>query len=169
MDELADKGLLANGSRVDLLRNRLVLVTPKDLGTLHDFAGLADSGVRLIALGEPASVPAGDYGKQVLQSLGLWQKVEHKLVLAKDVRQVLSYVETGNADAGLVYLSDAQTSSSVRIVATASETSHKPITYPVAVLKENRNPDAATAFVGFLRTAEAADAFRQHGFAVAMP
>ena len=90
--------------------------------------------MKLIALGDPNSVPAGDYGKQVLTSLGLWDAVQSRLVLAKDVRQVLSYVETGNADAGIVYATDARESSKVRVTATAPPGSHTPVVYPVAVL-----------------------------------
>ena len=97
MDTLAGKGLIRKDTRRDLLRNEVVLI-----GSIDSFAALAGPKVKLIALGDPNSVPAGDYGKQVLTALGLWDAVQSKLVLAKDVRQVLSYVETGNADAGIV-------------------------------------------------------------------
>jgi len=169
MDNLAAKGLLLGDTRSNLLQNQLVLVAPKENVALTGFAGLADKRIRLIALGDPGSVPAGTYGKQALQALGLWEAIEPKLVLAKDVRQVLSYVETGNADAGLVYSTDAQSSQNVRIVSTAPPSSHQPITYPVAILKESQHQQAARTFLRFLASSEAADVFRQNGFQVAAP
>jgi molybdate transport system substrate-binding protein len=169
MDELGRNQLIVAETRRDLLRNHLVLIAPNDRAAPQSFAGLADGAVRTIALGEPRSVPAGVYGKQTLEALRLWERVEPKLVLAKDARQVLNYVETGNADAGLVYGTDAKGSPRVRIVAKAPEKSHQPIVYPVAVLKESRNQPAARAFVQFLGSPEAAAVFRGHGFEVVGP
>src|SRR5262249_19001656 len=92
MDALASKGLILPDTRRDLLRNQLVLIVPKGNSGPNSFQDLAASAVKLIALGDPASVPAGTYGRQVLQSLHVWEAVDPKLVLAKDVRQVLTYV-----------------------------------------------------------------------------
>ncbi len=114
-------------------------------------------------------MPAGDYGKQVLTSLNLWDAVRARLVLAQDVRQVLGYVETGNADAGIVYATDAEISGRVRVVAVAPESTHTPVLYPVAALRESRHPEAARGLVGFLASAEAAAVFKRHGFTVAAP
>jgi molybdate transport system substrate-binding protein len=164
MDELAGKGLVGNDTRRDLLRNQIVLIARNGDANLNSFEGLTARGVKLIALGDPGSVPAGDYGKQVLESLKLWQAVQGKLVLAKDVRQVLTYVETGNADAGIVYATDARLSSNVRVVATAPETSHAPVVYPVAVIKDSRNVSAARDFVGFLAGPQARAIFIHFGF-----
>ena len=108
MDDLAANGLIVTGTRRNLLRNTLVLIAPLD-SKLRGFQGLTDKSIRLIALGDPASVPAGQYGKQTLLSFHLWEQLSAKIVLGKDVRQVLTYVETGNADAGLVYATDAMT------------------------------------------------------------
>jgi molybdate transport system substrate-binding protein len=167
MNELAGKGLILNDTRRDLLRNQVVLIAgPGDPG-LHSFAGLAQRAVKLVALGDPGSVPAGQYGQQVLESLGLWQAVQGKLVLAKDVRQVLTYVETGNADAGIVYATDARLSAKVRVVATAPESSHTPVVYPVAVIKSSRNIAAARAFVQFLEGGRAREVFVSLGFTAA--
>src|SRR5215470_15965669 len=124
MNALATKGLILADTRRDLLRNRVVLIVPKDSPGPTSFQELAGPKVRLIALGEPASVPAGDYGRQTLQSLNLWDAVQSKLVLGKDVRQVLTYIETGNADAGIVYATDARESDKVRVVETAPDGSH---------------------------------------------
>jgi molybdate transport system substrate-binding protein len=169
MDELAAQGVLRNDTRRDLLRNQIVLVVPAGNSELNSFAGLVKSSVKLIALGEPGSVPAGDYGRQVLESMRLWQALQGRLVLAKDVRQVLTYVETGNADAGIVYATDVGQSSAVRIAAVAPESSHAPVTYPVAVLKDSRNPAAARAFVAFLEGPQGSAAFRRLGFTTITP
>ena len=168
MDDLEAKGLIVAGTRRNLLRNSLVLIAPLD-SELHDFQGLAGSSVRTIALGDPASVPAGQYGRQTLASLHLLEKLNAKLVLAKDVRQVLTYVETGNADAGLVYATDAHISSKVRVVATAPDSTHDPIVYPVAVIKGGRNEPAARSFVEFLGSPTAKAVFVKRGFTIAAP
>ncbi|MGA2437053.1 MAG: molybdate ABC transporter substrate-binding protein [Acidobacteriaceae bacterium] len=166
MDELQAKGLIEAGTRHDLLRNTLVLIAPRGSG-LQGFAGLTDKSVRQIALGDPGSVPAGQYGKETLTALKLYERVKGKIVLAKDVRQVLTYVETGNADAGLVYATDAQNDARVRIVATAPEETHEPIVYPVAVVGAGRESGAAQQFVEYLKSPAAAAIFVKHGFTMA--
>ena len=118
MDALAEKGLIIDVSRKDLLGNELVLITGKD-GSLSSFEELTGASVVKVGVGTPETVPAGKYAKEALTHLDLWDKIEAKLVLAKDVRQVLTYVETGNADAGLVYRSDTVGSDKIRIVAAA--------------------------------------------------
>jgi molybdate transport system substrate-binding protein len=168
MDDLERKGLIAAGTRRNLLCNSLVLIAPRD-SQLKDFQGLTGNSVRLIALGDPASVPAGEYGRQTLISLHLWQKLNAKMVLAKDVRQVLTYVETGNADAGLVFVTDARTSSQVRVVAVAPESTHDPIVYPVAEVKGSRNEEAARGFIDYLASPAAQTIFKKHGFTIATP
>lgn len=168
MDELEAKGLIVAGTRRSLLRSSLVLIAPVD-SQLRDFQGLAEGSVRIIALGDPAGVPAGQYGKQALTSLHLFEKLNSKYVLAKDVRQVLTYVETGNADAGLVYASDAQASTKVRVVTTAPDSSHDPIVYPAAVVKGTHNEEAAREFVEYLSSPAARAIFVKHGFTIAAP
>jgi molybdate transport system substrate-binding protein len=168
MDELAAKGLIVAGSRRNLLRNTLVLIAPLD-SKLRDFQGLADASIRVIALGDPASVPAGQYGRQTLSALHLLDKLNAKFVLGKDVRQVLTYVETGNADAGLVYATDAQASGKVRVVATAPESAHDPIVYPAAVVKGSRGEGTARQFVEYLCSPAAQTIFMKHGFTIAAP
>ena len=163
MDELSAKGLLASGSRLNLLRNSLVLIAPIG-STIRDFQGLTDRTVHIIALGDPASVPAGQYGRQTLSALHLIDRLNAKLVLGKDVRQVLTYVETGNADAGLVYATDARISKKIRIVSIAPESSHDPIIYSVAVIKGSRNEQAARDFVKYLSSTAAQSIFLKYGF-----
>jgi molybdate transport system substrate-binding protein len=169
MDELAAKGLLLAGTRRDLLRNEIVLIAPKDSTGLASFDGLQTAAVKLIALGDPGSVPAGDYGRQVLRALHLWDAVQGKLVLAKDVRQVLTYVETGEADAGIVYATDARESQKVRVAAIAPPASHARVIYPVAVLRDSRNAAVATSFTTFLAGPQAQEIFVRHGFTPAIP
>ena len=166
MNQLESEGLLVAGSRGNLLRNSLVLIAPSG-SSLRGFDDLADRQIRMIALGDPASVPAGEYGKQALEALHLYDKLSSKLVLGKDVRQVLTYVETGNVDAGLVYATDAQTSNRVRIIATAPENSHEPIVYPVAETKRSQSEAAVRDFISFLRSPAAKAIFERHGFRMA--
>jgi molybdate transport system substrate-binding protein len=168
MDDLQNKGLIVAGTRRNLLRNTLALIAPLD-SKLRDFQGLASSSVRMIALGDPASVPAGQYGRQTLVALHLWDQLNRKFVLAKDVRQVLIYVETGNADAGLVYATDAQSSGKVRIVAAAPELMHDPIVYPAAVVKGSHSQEAARKFVEYLGSPAAQAIFVKRGFTIAVP
>jgi molybdate transport system substrate-binding protein len=166
MDELQGKGMIVAGTRHDLLRNQLVLIAPHD-STLQGFAGLTDKSIRQIALGDPGSVPAGQYGQQTLTALHVYDAVKSKIVLAKDVRQVLTYVETGNADAGLVYATDAQGDAKVRIISTAPEATHSPLIYPVAVTTASHNQEAAHAFVEYLHSPAAVAIFLKHGFTMA--
>ena len=112
-------------------------------------------------------MPAGQYAQQTLNALHLYDQVKGKLVLGKDVRQVLTYIETGNADAGLVYATDAQMSGQVRVVAIAPESAHDPIVYPAAVVKSSENQEASRSFVEFLGSSEAKDIFTKHGYTLA--
>ncbi len=168
MDDLEARGLIVAGTRRNLLKNTLVLIAPLD-SKLKDFQGLTDRSIQTIALGDPASVPAGQYGRQTLVALHLLDKLSKKLVLGKDVRQVLTYVESGNADAGLVYATDALVSRRVRVVATAPESTHDPIVYPVAVIKGSRNEEASRKFVEFLSSPTAQAIFVKNGFTIAAP
>lgn len=168
MNELETKGLIEAGTRHNLLRNSLVLIAPRD-SNLRGFQGLVNPSIRLIALGDPASVPAGQYGKQTLTALKLMDKLRTKLVLGKDVRQVLTYVETGNADAGIVYGTDALISGKVRVVATAPESTHDPIIYPVAVVKGGHSEEAARQLVDYLGSPAALAVFQKYGFTIAAP
>jgi molybdate transport system substrate-binding protein len=167
MDELEKKGLIVAGTRRNLLRNSLVLIAPLD-SKLRDFQGLADRSIRIIALGDPASVPAGQYGSQTLTALHLLNTLKTKFVLAKDVRQVLTYVEIGNADAGFVYATDAMTSGRVRIVAVAPEWTHEAIIYPAAVVRGGHNGGSARQFIEFLNSPTAHAIFMKHGFTIAV-
>lgn len=164
MDALEEKDLLVKESRMDLLGNSLVLITQKD-SNISGFEDLSKPEIERISIGTPESVPAGQYAKDALTSMELWDELQPKLVLAKDVRQVLTYVETGNVAAGLVYRSDALTGQNIKVVATAPVDSHKPIVYPMAVIKGTQQREAAEEFAAYLSDEEAAGVFAKHGFA----
>ncbi|MBW4632718.1 MAG: molybdate ABC transporter substrate-binding protein [Iphinoe sp. HA4291-MV1] len=166
MDALEQKGLLLPGTRANLANNSLVLVVPSNSTGVTSFNTLSDAKVKKIAIGEPRSVPAGQYGEQVLQNLNLLQKIKPKLVYGSNVRQVLAAVESGNADAGLVYATDAKITNKVKVAVVASEKSHSPIVYPMAVLKSSKNVDAAKEFVQFLSGDSAVAVLKKYGFIV---
>ncbi len=164
MDELKAEHLILLDTRHDILRNALVLVTPANMDAVKDFADLAKPAVKTIALGEAATVPAGMYARQTLQHLGLFDAIEGKIVYAKDVRAVLTYVETGNADAGLVYRTDVLSSKKVRIAAIAPEDSHELIVYPVAALTATKQAEVACEFIAFIGGPVARPIFIKYGF-----
>ena len=166
MDALEAKNLLLVGSRRNLITNQLVLITSKKEKNINKFLDLTKPGNTKIALGEPNSVPAGKYGEQVLKFYKILDQVKSKIVYAKDVRQVLTYVETENVNAGLVYITDAKTSQQVRIAAIALKDSHSAIVYPVAILKDSKNPGAAKEFDKFLKSNASKTIFKKYGFGV---
>jgi len=164
MDALESIGMILPKSRADILRNRLALIIPANANEPKNFESLIT--IDRLAMGDPASVPAGQYGEQVLKAFSLLDhlKSEGKIVLGSDVRTVLNWVETGNVDAGIVYATDAFTTDKVRIVELASEESHDPITYPVAILAGSSNSAIALNFLEYLFSSDAAELFRQYGF-----
>jgi molybdate transport system substrate-binding protein len=125
---------------------------------------LTQDAIQKIAFGETNIVPAGQYAQQVLQQLGIWDKVKDKVVFAKDVRTVLTYTETGNVEAGIVYKTDAASSQKVRIATTAPEGSHQPIVYPIAVLSGAKQQKAAEDFIAYLFSIESKAVFEKNGF-----
>lgn len=164
MDALAARGLLLKGTRADLLSNTLVLIGPPGAKTPKDFPDLTSKGIRRIAIGEPKSVPAGQYAEEIFAHFGIAGAVAPKLVFAKDVRAVLTYTETGNVDAGVVYLTDARHSKRATILAIAPDGSHQPVVYPAAVIASSKHPEAARSYLGFLCSEEAATIFKSFGF-----
>jgi molybdate transport system substrate-binding protein len=141
-----------------------VLIVPEGNKAISGFQDLTKPAVKTVAIGEPQTVPAGKYAQEVLTHVGIYDQLKPKLVLAKDVRQVLTYIETGNADAGIVYATDAKISKKVTVVATAPENSHSPVVYPAAVIKNSTNPAASKAFLEFLAGEEARAVFGKYGF-----
>lgn len=169
MDDLVGIGLIQAATREQLFRNELVLVSPADR-TFHvsatpefDFRP-AFSSVKRIAVADPAHVPAGIYAKQSLQALGWWPELDKRILPAQDVRAALRLVEMGEADAGIVYSTDAKASTKVTILATFPASSHDSIEYPVALCKD-AEPHAA-AFLEFLRSPEMTAVFERAGFGI---
>ncbi len=166
MDYLADKSLIEAASRKTLLTNTLVLVAPWDkpiaieLKAGMDLAGALKGGK--LAMANPDSVPAGKYGKEALEKLGAWSPVEALVVRAENVRSALRFVEAGEAAAGIVYATDAKAASgAVSVAGTFPADSHTPITYPAAIMA---GKGAASGFLDYLRSVEAAGVFESAGF-----
>jgi len=164
MDGVEKKGLLLPGSRQVFTQNQIVLITPKTDNEIKQFSDLTKPRVTKIAIAEPKSSPAGQYGEEVLRFYQILDKIKSKRIYGKDVRQVLTYVETGNVDAGLVFLTDAKTSNQVKIIATAPPNSHSPIIYPLAILKETKNANSAKTFAKFLTSPQAETILKKYGF-----
>jgi molybdate transport system substrate-binding protein len=161
-DYLAEKGFVAQ--RASLLQNRLVLVVPLDGTRLTRLADLADPRIAHVAMGDPQGVPAGKYARQALVKLGLWDRLREKVVAAEDVRQALIYVETGAAEAGFVYSTDAAASRKVRVAVEVPETLTGPIRYAVVLLRHGGA--AGREFYRYLQAPAAAKVFEKHGFRV---
>ncbi|NEP43974.1 MAG: molybdate ABC transporter substrate-binding protein [Okeania sp. SIO2H7] len=162
---LQEKGLIIEETRRDLLKNTMVLIVPQNNpASLNSFQDLSKGNFLQISIGEPESVPAGKYAKEVLTNLVIFDKIEAKIVYAKDVRQVLSYVATGNVDAGIVYRTDANISDGVKIVETAGENTHSPVVYPIAVIEGSKHPEAAKNLIDFMFASEANSVFEKYGF-----
>jgi len=166
VDALKTKGLIIEDTYKNLFKNEVVLVVPKDSKDNINFENLAEAKVKKIGLGEPESVPAGQYGKEVLTYLKIFDKISSKVVYAKDVREVLAWVETGNVDAGIVYKTDAKVSDKVKVAVEAPKGSHKAIVYPGAVIKASKNIEASKEFLKYLSGEEATKIFEKYGFDV---
>jgi molybdate transport system substrate-binding protein len=160
-----EEGLIRKNSYTNLLRNELVLVEPiQSSGSMGGFDNLVDSTISKIAIGTPETVPAGDYAVETFKSLGIYQEIKDKLVQAKDVRQVLQYVETENVQAGIVYKTDAIQSEKVTVVASAPPESHTTIIYPLGVLKRSENNQEVKQFYTFLQSDQAIHIYEEFGF-----
>lgn len=170
MNDLQQQELLVAGTQKILLTNQLVLIVPKQSSvSVANFRQLIKPQVKRISIGELRSVPAGLYATEVLKNLGIWEQVKSKFVLGNNVKSVLTTVETGDVDAGIVYLTDAKSSERIEIVATADKKLHSPIRYPVAVIKSSKSPDGARQYLEFLRSKAATTIFKKYGFGIANP
>ncbi len=167
MEALQQKGLLIDGTRKNLLKNQIVLIVSNNLTGINDFKDLANKRVKKIALGEPRSTAVGQFTEQALSKFSILDQVKAKAVYAKDVRQALRYVESGNTDAGIVFFPEAKSSHLVKLVQIVPETSHSPILLPIAVLKNSKNVNAAKEFIQFLSSDQAKAVFKKQGFELA--
>jgi molybdate transport system substrate-binding protein len=165
MDDLKSKDLMKSETVVNLLENKVVLITPSENAIdLKDFADVKKDDVKLIGIGDVESVPAGQYAKTVFTNMGIWDDVEKKANFGTDVRTVLNWVETAAVDCGVVYATDAYTSDKVKIVAEAPEGSCDKVIYPAGVVAASKNQDAAEEFLDFLKSDEAMKIFEKYGF-----
>lgn len=165
MNDLNDAGEIDESSIRDLLANEVVLIAPKDSAiSITEFSQLVDPAIAKIAIGEPKTVPVGQYASEVFAFYNLFDQISDKIIYGKDVKEVLTWVETGNVDIGLVYSTDAKVSDLVKVLATAPDESHQAIIYPTAVIKSSQNPQAAKAFIDFLATDAAMEIFANYGF-----
>ena len=162
MDLLAREGLLSSAPE-PILRNELVLVTRPDL-VPESLQVLLEPGVERVAVADPDLAPAGRYAQESLKSLGLWDDISEKLIKGSDVRSTLTYVERGNADAALVYRTDAASADGVEIYDIVPPDSHSPIVYPAAIIERSERQALAARFLAYLTGVTAQEIFRSHGF-----
>lgn len=168
MNEINDKFVLP-GSRFNIVSNQVVLIVPKGKNPtkINNFADVVTDKVKLIALGN-SDVPVGQYSVEIFKNMGIWDKLnaENKITFASNVKEVLAQTAAAAVSCGIVYSTDAATSSAVEVAATAPKGSHKPIVYPAAVMKDGKNRAAAEAFAKFLRGKESTAVFKKIGFAI---
>lgn len=168
MKALDEEGMIASDTIVNLLENKIVLIVPAGSDSQIDsFEKIGDAAS--IALGDPESVPAGQYAKEALTNLSVWDSIQDKVSFGTNVTEVLNQVAAVSADAGIVYATDAASmADQVTVVAEAPEGSlEKKVIYPVAVVKATTHEDAAKAFVDFLQTPDAIKVFESYGFVAA--
>jgi molybdate transport system substrate-binding protein len=168
MDALQNSNLILTNTRRNLLTNRLILVVPSNstLG-LTSFRQLTNPNIKRISVGEPRSVPVGWYTQEVFTNLKVLEQLRSKLVYGNSVRSVLASVESGNAEAGVVYATDAKISNQVRQIAIAPSSLHSSIVYPIAVLRASQNQQLARTYTQFLRSSQAQAIFKKYGFGIA--
>lgn len=165
MDALKDEDMMEDDSIVDLLENKIVLIVPGGEEGYSKFEDIVNA--QSVAIGDPESVPAGQYGKEALTNLNLWDQVEGKLSLGTNVTEVLNWVAASSAQAGIVYATDAASMpDQVDVVAEAPEGSSTKVIYPVGMLKNSKNPEAAKALIAFLQTDQASKVFEDAGFTI---
>lgn len=163
MDLLESRQLVESESVVPLAENRLVLASVEEFPETADFMQLLMSAEETIAVGEPDSVPVGDYTKQALESLGLWQPLEGSLIYAKDARQVVTYIESGNAGLGIIYSSDAVISREITgTLEVPGQTD--PVVYPGAIVAASAKQQAASAFLDFVAGPRGQAILEEYGF-----
>lgn len=168
MDALEQKGHVTPGSRIDFAANTVVLIVPSNAkAPIKSFEDLKTGRIKKIAVGNPRTAPAGRYAEEVFTYYKILDAIKDKFIFTENVRQVLDYVARGEVDAGVVYSTDAMTrTKEVRIAATAPEQSHKPVVYPVAVVKGTKKEGPAKAFISLVTAAKGKKVLEKHGFKV---
>ncbi len=167
MDGLEKRGLIVKETRVSRLSNSLVIVTAADGGVaLNHPDDLTNAAIKRIALADPKAVPAGVYARQFLEKQKLWTAVESRVVPTDNVRAALAAVESGDAEAGIVFKTDAGISRKVRVACAIAPADGPKISYPMAVLTESKQVEAAKKFMQYLSSDDAAKIFAKYGFIV---
>jgi molybdate transport system substrate-binding protein len=165
MDKMKEKGLVVDSSIVEFTENSIVLIANKSMkNPVSSFEQLDSISFDHLSIGESDTVPAGRYAKEILEHLHLWQPLKNKLVMGSDVRQVLTHVEMGNAEYGIVYSTDAFVSDKVIVVAEAEPSWHTPIIYPGAIVKDSKHQENAQDFLIFLTSKEGIEILQKYGF-----
>ncbi len=165
MNALDEQGVMDTASIVQLLENKVVLVVPAgSTADISSFEDVATDKVTMVGLGEPGSVPVGQYSEEIFTTLGVLDTVKDKANYGSDVRTVLSWVETSAVDCGIVYATDAYTTELVKIVAEAPQGSCKQVIYPAGIVKSSENAEAAAEFMAYLQKEEIRVLFENYGF-----
>jgi molybdate transport system substrate-binding protein len=166
MDQIDMKGLIDGATRQNFVKNTVVLIqSASSTLEIKGFEDLLKSEVKMISIGNPQTVPAGKYAQEVFTHFKVWEGISKKLVLAENVRQVLDYVTKNEVDAGVVYATDAAVQAGkIKIVATAPTGSHKPVVYPVAMVKSSKNEPLAKAFITMLTSDAGMNILKKFGF-----
>lgn len=167
MDTLTAAGLIVKSTRKDLLGNSLVVITPVGGLKIASPVDLKSASIRYLSLGDPKAVPAGIYAKSWLEKAGLWADLKGKIVPAENVRAALAVVASGNAEAGIVYKTDAATSKKVTVAYEIPAADAPAIAYPAAVVADSRQPAAARKFLAHLAGDAAMKTFAKYGFSKA--
>ncbi len=167
MNTLGNETLIDNSSRKDFAHNSLVIIVP-EASTLNitSIKDLADPKIQKISIGNPDTVPVGNYSRTTLTEAGLWSQLENKLVLAEDVKQVLVYVERGEVDAGFVYMTDAKTAQPGTVKIVASVPVSTPVNYPIAVVSSSEHKEEAQKFLDFVTGEEGQAILKKYGFTI---
>ncbi|MFT4416744.1 molybdate ABC transporter substrate-binding protein [Fredinandcohnia humi] len=164
-DKLVKEGIIDASTQHNLVGNEIVLIVPKGREEeIHSFGDLLKA--ESISIGTPESVPVGKYAKDVFENMGLWRSIEEKMIYAKDARQVLTYVETANVNAGVVYKTDAILSDKVTIVTIADKYLHSSIVYPLGVINTSTHKREAKQFYEYLQSEKALNLFEDYGFLI---
>lgn len=165
MDKLDEAQLILPESRINFAKNDLVLIAKKDSPfTIDSIKDLTDAQIDKIAIGNPDSVPAGKYATDALKNSNVLEQIENQFIYAKDVRQVLTYIETGNAEVGFVYSSDLYRTKDIEVVAKIDQSLFEPIVYPAAVISTSNNGTIAKEFVDFLESDTVQSIIKKYGF-----
>ncbi|MGL4985685.1 MAG: molybdate ABC transporter substrate-binding protein [Treponemataceae bacterium] len=169
MNILIEKNHIQKNSVQSFITNHLVIVGLQKDFTPNDLTFLTNKTIQSIAVGEFKTVPLGQYTKEVFDNQNIYKIIESKLIFAKDAREVLTWVETANVDAGIVYKTDALASKKVHILAHINPQLHSPINYPIGIAKNSKHQQSARSFIDFLSSPESIAIFEKHGFIIRQP